>query len=206
MGYEDLLERAYEGLPEILKEESRFQVPVVDSNIQGRVTVILNFADVAKALNRSMDLLSKYFVREMGTSGELEGQRLVLKGQFRDTQLQERLESFIQHFIICPECKRPDTKMIQEKRVSFLKCEACGARHPVATIKQEVTPKEQKKDIAIGDEITVQITKTGRKGDGMAQHGGYLVFVTNSREGQTLKIKIKNINKKMAFADIVQVI
>jgi translation initiation factor 2 subunit 2 len=204
MEYEEMLDRAYKGLPEILKEESRFQVPEIDSVIQGRVTVIQNFGDILKTLSRSPDMMSKYFLGEMGTSGEYDATRLVLKGQFRAPQLQDKLESFVQAFVMCPECKRPDTKIIQEKRMSFLKCEACGAKHSIATIKIEAPPKEGKKELAIGDEIVVQITKTGKKGDGMGRHGKYLVFVNNSREGQTVKAKIVNINKNMAFADIVQ--
>jgi translation initiation factor 2 subunit 2 len=204
MKYEDMLERAYQGLPEILKEESRFQIPELESVIQGRITVVQNFGEVAKVLNRSVDLLSKYFLGEMGTGGEYDASRLVLKGQFRTPQLQEKLESFIQSYVMCPECKRPDTAIIQEKRMSFLKCEACGARHSIVTIKQEPTPQEQKKELQIGDELVLQITRTGKKGDGMARHGKYLIFVNNSREGQTVKAKITGINKNMGFADIVQ--
>lgn len=204
MDYEEMLDRAYQGLPEILKEESRFQIPVLESVVQGRITVIQNFGEVTKALNRNPDLLSKYFLGEMGTSGEYDSARLILKGQFRPTQLQDKLEVFIRGYVICLECKRPDTKIIHEKRMSFLKCEACGARHSIATIKQEPALKEQEKGLAVGDEIVVQITRTGKKGDGMARHGKYLVFVNNSREGQTVKAKITAINKNMAFADIAQ--
>jgi translation initiation factor 2 subunit 2 len=204
MDYEDMLDRAYKGLPEILKEESRFQTPEIESVIQGRVTVVQNFGEVIKTLNRSPDMLGKYFLGEMGTSGEYDSTRLILKGQFRTPQLQDKLEAFVGAYVMCPECKRPDTTIVHEKRMSFLKCEACGARHSIATIKVEGPPKEQVKELAVGDEIVVQITRTGKKGDGMARHGKYLVFVNNSREGQTLKAKITGINKNMAFADIVQ--
>ena len=199
-----MLERAYKGLPDILKEESRFQIPVIESAVQGRVTVVQNFGEVIKTLNRSPDTLGKYFLTEMGTGGEYDATRLTLKGQFRNPQLQEKLEAFVEAYVMCPECRRPDTKIIHEKRMSFLKCEACGARHSIATIKQEPTPKDQKKELSIGDEIVVQITRTGKKGDGIARHGKYIVFVNNSREGQTVKAKITGINKNMAFADIAQ--
>jgi len=204
MEYEDMLDRAYSDLPEILKEESRFQIPVLESVVQGRVTVVQNFGDVSKAINRSTDILGKYFLGVMGTAGEYDATRLTLKGQFRPAQLQDKFEAFIKSYVICPECKRPDTNIIHEKRMTFLKCEACGARHSVGTIKQKSVPTTEKPDLSIGDEITVQITRTGKKGDGMARHGKYLVFVNNSREGQTVKTKITGINKNMAFGDIVQ--
>jgi translation initiation factor 2 subunit 2 len=34
----------------------------------------------------------------------------------------------MKHFVICPECNRPDTKIERSDRFAFLKCEACGAR------------------------------------------------------------------------------
>jgi len=204
MEYEDMLERAYKALPETLKEESRFEIPVIESAIQGRVTVLHNFSEVAKTLNRSPEMLGKYFLSEMGTSGELTAQRLVLKGQFRPSQLQDKLESFVKSFVLCPECKRPDTLIIHEKRMSFLKCQACGARHSIATIKQEAPSLDEKKHLGVGDEIVVQISKLGKKGDGMARHGKYLVFVSNAREGQTVKARVTAINKNMVFAEIVQ--
>ncbi len=157
-------------------------------------------------MNRSPDLLAKYFLGEMGTSGEYDATRLTLKGQFRQNQIQDKLEAFVKSYVLCPECKRPDTRIVQEKRIGFLKCEACGARHSVATIKQEVSGKEQKTDLAVGDEIILQITKTGKKGDGMGMHAKYIVFVTNSREGQTVKVKIQGINRNTAFADIIQIL
>jgi putative translation initiation factor aIF-2 beta subunit len=153
MDYEDMLDRAYKGLPEILKEESRFQTPEIESVIQGRVTVVQNFGEVIKTLNRSPDMLGKYFLGEMGTSGEYDSTRLILKGQFRTPQLQDKLEAFVGAYVMCPECKRPDTTIVHEKRMSFLKCEACGARHSIATIKVEGPPKEQVKELAVGDEI-----------------------------------------------------
>ena len=32
---------------------------------------------------------------------------------------------------LCPECKKPDTKLEKEGRVIFIRCMACGAKHPV---------------------------------------------------------------------------
>ncbi|MEM3439613.1 MAG: hypothetical protein QXG32_01685 [Candidatus Bathyarchaeia archaeon] len=32
---------------------------------------------------------------------------------------------------MCPICKMPDTKLLKEKRLTFLICEACGAKSSV---------------------------------------------------------------------------
>ncbi|MEK6812055.1 MAG: translation initiation factor IF-2 subunit beta, partial [Nanoarchaeota archaeon] len=34
-------------------------------------------------------------------------------------------------FVLCKECKKPDTELLREDRVTFIHCLACGAKHPV---------------------------------------------------------------------------
>jgi len=33
--------------------------------------------------------------------------------------------------VLCPECKKPDTQLKKEDRITTIKCSACGAKHPV---------------------------------------------------------------------------
>jgi len=41
------------------------------------------------------------------------------------------LQRYMESFVICPVCKRPDTKIVKEKRLSFLVCNACGAKSSI---------------------------------------------------------------------------
>lgn len=202
--YEALLEKAYGELPEILKEYSRFVTPEIVGRIQGKTTVVQNLGEVSKIINRSADMLAKHLIREFGTSGSHDLQHLVMKGQFRQPQVQEKFEEFLRQFVLCPECGRPDTKILREERVSFLKCEACGSRHPLSVPKTS-TKKESKKP-SVGEELTVEITRTGKKGDGMARFGGYVVFVSNAREGQKVKARITNVQGTMIFAEALEIL
>ncbi|MEE8358871.1 MAG: translation initiation factor IF-2 subunit beta [Candidatus Hydrothermarchaeales archaeon] len=203
--YETLLDKAYSELPDVLKEKVRFKIPEVASIVQGRVTAITNLGDMAKQLNRDASMLAKYFISELGTGGEYDSHRLTMKGAFRPVQLQEKFESFVSQYVLCPECGRPDTKILHERRIHFIKCEACGSRHPIGKLKT-VTTKTGKEEPKIGEEITVEITKTGRKGDGMARLGAYLIFVKGAREGQRAKVKITGMQGNMLFADLVTVL
>ena len=205
MNYDALLDKAIKELPDILKEHSRFEKPVVESIIQGKITVVRNLGELAKAINRDVDLLSKYLIKELGTAGTHDAQHLTLKGQFREPQIQERFDAFLEEFVLCSECKRPDTKITREERINFLVCEACGARRSIGSIKAPAQ-KEVKKELAIGDEITVEITKIGRKGDGLAKIGNYLVFVSGARVGQKVKARINSIQNTMIFAVTIEVI
>jgi hypothetical protein len=47
----------------------------------------------------------------------------------------KKLDEYVNRYVICKECKRPDTKLVKEDRISFLKCEACGAKSSIKAIK-----------------------------------------------------------------------
>jgi predicted RNA-binding protein with TRAM domain len=60
------------------------------------------------------------------------------------------------------------------------------------------------KPVEIGKEYTVDITDTGRTGDGVARIGGLVIFVKNAKAGdKNVKIKITLIGSRSAFAELV---
>jgi translation initiation factor 2 subunit 2 len=133
--YEKMLDDLYVKLPEKAKEKARFEMPKLEAFQQGSSTIVPNFVDVAETLRRDPKHLMKYLCKESATQATIEGKRLVMKGKFRDTQLNGRLQSYANEYVLCKECKKPDTDFIAQGGVQFVRCEACGARSPVAVIK-----------------------------------------------------------------------
>jgi len=132
MGYDELLERAYSLLPEKATKRERFEMPVIESFIQGNKTIIKNFDSIAERLRRRQDEIAKYFFRELAIPGTLEGRNLILNGKFHDRVLNDRLKTYVESYVLCKECKKADTKLIEmERGVKIMVCEACGARSPV---------------------------------------------------------------------------
>ena len=129
--YENLLNRAIDQLPPEVFEHKRFKIPKAYSDIQGNRTFIKNFKDVAEDLNRDPQHVLKFLLRELGTAGNLEGSRAILQGKFTHNLINERLEDYLEKYVICQECNRPDTKIIREDRIFILKCAACGAKAPL---------------------------------------------------------------------------
>ncbi|MDO8870889.1 MAG: translation initiation factor IF-2 subunit beta [Methanobacteriaceae archaeon] len=132
--YDKLLDRAIEQLPPEVFETKRFSVPKAYSVIQGNRTFIQNFREIADAMNRDPQHLLKFLLRELGTAGNLEGGRAIMQGKFTHFLINERLEDYVQKFVMCHECNRPDTKIIREDRIFLLKCAACGAKAPLKTL------------------------------------------------------------------------
>ena len=132
--YEELLQRARKNLPATAIEETRFELPKFESFTEGAKTIIKNFVEVAKTLHREPAHLLKFLQAEAGTFGEIEEQRLVLKGQKKVEILNEKLSLYIKEFVICKECKKPDTEMRKVEHVDQVKCKACGAKYTVRKV------------------------------------------------------------------------
>src|SRR3989344_6195237 len=129
MKYEELVDRAYKELPEVKVSSERFEIPRVQSIIQGSKTIIANFARIAQIFRRDVDHLQKYLLRELATPGNLDGPRLVLNRKISSSLINQKIEQYASTFVICKECGKPDTTLNKEDRFTYIKCQACGAKH-----------------------------------------------------------------------------
>ena len=60
------------------------------------------------------------------------------------------------------------------------------------------------KPVQTGNEYTVDITDTGRDGEGVARIGGLIIFVKNAKAGdKNMKIKINLVVSNFATAELV---
>ena len=132
--YRSLLNRAYDQLPDQIESYDRWTVPRPDVRQVGRrATVIMNFKEISDELRREPDHLLKFLSGEMATLANFDGTRAVFKGRFSYETIRNLLEIYTNKYVICPVCKRPDSKLVREKRLWFLQCEACGAKSSIGT-------------------------------------------------------------------------
>jgi predicted RNA-binding protein with TRAM domain len=57
--------------------------------------------------------------------------------------------------------------------------------------------------IDIGDTYDVEIEDVGREGDGIAHVEGFVVFVPGTKKGDSVKIRITKVSRRVGFADVV---
>jgi len=129
--YEALLERARSQIPEVASKRERLELPRLSFSVIGMRTIVHNFKEVADAFNRDPQHILKFLTREMATAATMQGSRAMFKGKFSPDSLERLLQRYMESFVVCPVCKRPDTKIVKEKRLSFLVCDACGAKSSV---------------------------------------------------------------------------
>jgi translation initiation factor 2 subunit 2 len=129
--YDELLKRARGRVPEVASKRERLELPRLSYAKIGMRTVIYNFKEIADALNRDPQHLLKFLTGEMATAATTQGSRVIFQGKFSEDTFQRLMQRYLETFVLCPVCKRPDTKIVKEKRLSFLVCEACGARSSI---------------------------------------------------------------------------
>lgn len=129
--YEQLLEKAKSQLKDVKIEKGRFEIPKAEGHVEGNKTIISNFAQMCSTFNRPQEQLLKYLQRELATPAEIDGPRLILGRKISSSIINQKIEQYAICFVLCKECKKPDTQLFKEDRILFMKCTACGARHPV---------------------------------------------------------------------------
>ena len=148
------------------------------------------------------DQRTHLFLKGMGTAGKIEGQRGVFQGKFGETAIARQIESYFEEYVVCTECRLPDTHLLKSDRVLTLKCDACGAHRPVR--KRKAATIVQKDVIEEGETYELRIESVGNKGDGIAKVDKYLIFVPGAVKGEIVKAKIKKISGTLAFAEVVE--
>lgn len=198
--YKALLKKARDEMPEKVIHQERFEIPKAEVLYEGKSTVLRNFADIADTINREQEHFFAYLLRELGTAGTIDGRRGIFKGNISTRLINERIKDYVETFVLCSECGRPDTHLEREARTLVLRCDACGAFRPVTVrkvTKQEVLALEE------GKEYDVVIVDISRRGDGIARKDKYTIFVPGVIKGAKVKIRIEKISGNVAFGKVV---
>jgi len=200
--YDQLLQRAKQALPEALSSGERFQVPAPEIVFEGKTTILRNFEDIVNAIRRDSNMVLTYLLRELGTAGTLDGRRVVFKSKVTAQQVEDRVKSYVEAYVLCQECGRPDTRLVKEDRIAMLECDACGARRPVKAVKKAA--KVEEAPLVEGKVYELMIQDIGKKGDGIAKLDKYVIYVPGTAKGAIVKVHIEKIAGTVAFGRVVR--
>lgn len=132
MEYEKLLLKAKKEMPDSVIEKKRFEIPIVKGHIQGTKTVITNLLQIAGHLHRPVQHLLKYLLKELATPGEIKpNNQAIFARKFTSLEFNSKIKQYADEFVFCKECGKPDTELLKENNLMFLKCMVCGAKSGV---------------------------------------------------------------------------
>jgi len=112
-------------------------MPTVYGKIEGRgngiKTVVPNISDVALSLKRDAGEVNKFFGCELGsqTTYNADSDRAIVNGAHTDAVLQQLVHKYIELFVLCPNCRLPETEYKIKSGCIYHKCMACGAKEMV---------------------------------------------------------------------------
>ena len=130
--YEKLLKRIDSDRSKNSAEiDSRFELPPVVVMWEGQRTYLRNFSDFPKIMRRDSAKLLQYLSKEFAVPAERIGDSAMFIGRRDPDDFTRLLKIYVNDYIMCPTCKSPDTRTEKEKRISFLICEACGAKSTI---------------------------------------------------------------------------
>lgn len=132
--YEKLLNEAYTNIKPVESKIDRFEVSKVEGHIEGTKTIITNFKQICSYVRRDCNHMLKFLLKELASPGVIKGDRLVLTRKIPSSLINEKIALYVQQYVICRECKKPDTELMKDNDVQFLHCLACGAKKPVSKI------------------------------------------------------------------------
>jgi translation initiation factor 2 subunit 2 len=133
MDYEGLLTEAYEKVTPV-EESSRFEILKVKGHHENTRTVISNFSQVSSCIRRPANSLMKFLSKELASSAEIKGDRLILSRKLSSKNINEKIEKYVRNYVLCVKCKKPDTELDIVGAKIFLKCLACGNKQEVHKI------------------------------------------------------------------------
>ena len=129
MNYEQLLNDAYENVKEVSHSGERFKMIDVRVEITGNKTVICNFSAILSHIRRKPERIIKFLSKELAAPAKQEGDRLILNRKIPVAKVIEKVNLYVNKFVICKQCGKPDTEIVREGNLSFIHCLACGAKH-----------------------------------------------------------------------------
>ncbi|KAF7683485.1 Eukaryotic translation initiation factor 2 subunit beta [Astathelohania contejeani] len=136
--YETLLKKAMDKLSRDQNETvQKRKLPLEIKREPGNKTSC-NVVTLASMLNRDQDHLTKYILTELSAEGSINKEgKLLIKGRYLSSQIQDILRLYIEHFVVCKACDdTEDTVIIKENKLFFLRCRKCGSSRYVGNIKE----------------------------------------------------------------------
>lgn len=122
------------GLTPVDDPSYRYKMPRVIPKVEGRgngiKTVIVNVAEIATALNRDASEITKFFGCELGaqTTMSVADDRYVVNGAHSLSDLEKFMAKYIENFVLCKQCRLPETHYKIKNQMINQKCMACGSK------------------------------------------------------------------------------
>lgn len=104
----------------------RGKLPNLKIVYSGKSTIISNYTSVIGQLKRDSSHFTKFISSKLGVKTRRKDSTLTIHKRLSKPKLEEVVEQYVESYIICPACGKPDTALDTSKEDDVLDCVACG--------------------------------------------------------------------------------
>lgn len=124
-------------------ESFRYKMPKLIIKVETIKTLLLNIDAVAKALYTNPEYICKYIGFSLGTISSYDKKRNigVINGSQENKKLQELIDEYTKHILICPKCVLPELFLKGEKKYIDRSCDACSYSDKLNVSKDKTVDK-----------------------------------------------------------------
>eukprot|EP00588_Corethron_pennatum_P019326 CAMPEP_0194319486 /NCGR_PEP_ID=MMETSP0171-20130528/15916_1 /TAXON_ID=218684 /ORGANISM="Corethron pennatum, Strain L29A3" /LENGTH=242 /DNA_ID=CAMNT_0039076701 /DNA_START=139 /DNA_END=867 /DNA_ORIENTATION=+ len=140
--YPELLDRALDAIhannPDLVDRERRSMKPPQIQKLGTKKSLWVNFQEVCTMIRRSHEHVFTFFMAELGTEGNIDGNhRLVIRGRYQPRQIEILLRKYILEYVTCQMCRSANTELTKDSvsRLHFCRCLECGSQRSVGAIR-----------------------------------------------------------------------
>jgi len=103
-----------------------------EGNGNGQRTVFLNISDISEEIKRDPETIVSFIVYSLGCKFILSKEKqIILYGTHTKEIIQNTVFDFIDKFVICPNCKNPETYFTKEKNDIEMNCNSCPKKSKI---------------------------------------------------------------------------
>ena len=116
----------------------RYKMPTLTTHIEkknGVTTIIDNITTITDVIKRTPKDVSSYFSKNLGANiNYVKNKGIVIVGCDKSKdELQEILNSYLEEFVLCDKCKKPETEIKVHKKSKLKICKACSHASTIKT-------------------------------------------------------------------------
>jgi len=125
--YEEMLDRLQSAKSQT--GEKKNVLPAIKVTIKNRRSIISNFADYSKILNRPADHIRTFYRIESGMENSInDSGQLIIQGYYQESKCETVMRKYVEEYVLCKQCKCIDTELVKSDGLTFLECHQCLAR------------------------------------------------------------------------------
>jgi translation initiation factor 5 len=128
------------GLIEIKDPFYRYKMAKIDYIIGKTKIHLMNLDEIYVNIGiHDNKLFPKFLEKRLSTNIVKSKYKISLSNKINIKDINNCLYEFIEYFVICPECRLPETNFLINNKKLYLSCKACGAENKI--VKTDYTKK-----------------------------------------------------------------